>query len=777
MKTDTEILGGLIDDLLDEPRFRDRVVHVERIPAREARFADPVKPLDSQWLGALREMGIDSLYSHQAEAVDAARRGEHVAIVTSTASGKTLCYNLPVLESLLEDPRATALYLYPTKALAQDQRRTLERLSSTHPDLKEGLRMGTYDGDTPPNARRKLRDNGNLILSNPDMLHSGILPRHTKWSRFFSGLRFIVVDEIHTYRGIFGSNVANVLRRLRRVVERHGGDPRFILCSATIANPREHAEKLTGLPVTLIDRDGSPRGRKTFVLWNPPTLDESKMVRRSSNVEAHELMVSLVERGIQTIAFARARVVAELVLRYARETLRERKPELATRLSAYRGGYLPEERRKIEKALFSGTLMGVSSTNALELGIDVGSLDASIIIGFPGTIASTWQQAGRAGRSTSDALAVLIAYNDPIDQYLVRHPEYFFGQSPESAVIDPENPYLLTQHLACAAFELPLTDDDARYFGPLHRLVNEGLQAADKIKEIDGHGYWASPEFPAAGTNLRTISDNTFTIVDARDHARVIGNVDAISAPELVYPEAVYLHDGETYFVRELDLEQKIARVEKREVDYYTQPVLESSVRVKRQTKDRPTGFGHAFMGEAVVTWATVAFKKIQFYGMDSIGYANLDLPPQHLETVASWFHLSDEVAAAVRSHGRNPVEGLVGIRNLLISILPLFAMCDRRDVGGVVNSSQTGKPAVFLYDRFHGGLGFSARAYEDLEELLRSALDFLEGCGCESGCPSCVGLPVLIPAQHQDPDVISGWPIPDKEAARGILERIVQGG
>jgi len=776
MKTQMDILGPLIEEFLAQPHFRDRIAHVERIPGREARFARPQNPLDPRLHQALARAGIESLYSHQAESVNAARRGENVAVVTSTASGKTLCYNLPVLEVLLEDPEATAIYLYPTKALAQDQLRALERLASFDRDLKERLRMGTYDGDTPPHARRKLRDRGNLILTNPDMLHAGVLPRHAKWSRFFSNLRFVVVDEIHTYRGIFGSNVANVLRRLRRVVARHGGEPGFILSSATIANPQEHAERLTGLPVTLIDRDGSPCGRKTFVLWNPPTLDESKMVRRSSNVEAHELLVGLVERGIQTIAFARARVVAELVLRYARESLQRHRPELAGKLRAYRGGYLPGERRNIEKALFSGDLMGVSSTNALELGIDVGSLDASLIIGFPGTVASTWQQAGRAGRATADALAVLIAYNDPIDQYLVRHPQYFFGQSPESAVIDPENPYILSNHLACAAFEIPLTDEDSRTFGSLTRLVAEALQGADKIKEIDGHGYWASPDFPAAGTNLRTISDNTFTILDAQDGVRVIGNVDAISAPELVYPEAVYLHDGETYLVRDLDLDQKIAVVEKREVDYYTQPVLESSVRVTKQRKDRSTEFGHAFMGEAMVTWATVAFKKIQFYGMDSIGYANLDLPPQHLETIASWFCLSDEVAAAVRREGRNPVEGLVGIRNLLISILPLYAMCDRRDVGGVVNASQTGKPAVFLYDRFEGGLGFAARAYEDLEELLRAAREFLEGCECESGCPSCVGLPILIPAQHQDPDVISGGPIPDKETARFILRRIAGG-
>jgi DEAD/DEAH box helicase domain-containing protein len=772
----TEAVAGLIGELLEHPDFKRRIFHVEHIDAREAQYSAPEIPLDDRLLHALARMDIETLYSHQAEAVDAVRRGENVAVVTSTASGKTLCYNLPVLEALLKDPDATALYLYPTKALAQDQLKALERLASSHPDLGDRMRMGTYDGDTPPNARRKLRDEGNLILSNPDMLHAGILPRHTKWSRFFSNLRFVVVDEIHSYRGIFGSNVAGVLRRLRRIVRRHGSNPVFILSSATIANPQEHAERLIGLPVTLVDRDGSPRGRKTFVLWNPPTLDEAKMVRRSSNVEAHELFVALVERGIQTIAFAKARVVAELVLRYAREALLRNRPELAGKIRAYRGGYLPGERRKIEKALFSGDLMGVSSTNALELGIDVGSLDASIIVGFPGTIASTWQQAGRAGRASDDALAVLIAYNDPIDQYLVRHPEYFFDQSPESAVIDPENPYILSNHLGCAAFELPLTGEDATYFGALAPLMAEALEAAEKVKEIDGHWYWASAEFPAMGTNLRTISDNTFTILDANDRATVIGNVDAISAPELVYPEAIYLHDGETYFVRELDLEQKIAVVEKRQVDYYTQPMLESSIRIREPRKERPTGFGHASVGDAVVTWATVAFKKIQFYGMDSIGYATLDLPPQHLETVACWFWLADEVSAEVRSRGKNPVEGLVGIRNLLISLLPLFAMCDRQDVGGVVDSSQTGKPTVFLYDRFHGGLGFAARAYEDLEELLRVARDFLNECGCESGCPSCVGLPVLIPPQHQDPDVISGWPIPDKETAGIILERIAGG-
>jgi len=766
-----------------------RIVHAEHLPAREAQFAELDPPLPAELRQALAEQGIERLYSHQVEAIERLRAGDNIVVVTSTASGKTLCYNLPVLERLLADEKAKALYLFPTKALAQDQLRGLRRLGERHSRgrparpaqggvchtcLNDILACGTYDGDTPASTRRRLRSDANIILTNPDMLHQGILPYHSRWAHFFSELRYVVVDEIHTYRGIFGSHVANVLRRLRRICDHYGAKPQFVCCSATIANPRELAERLIGLPVVEINRDGSPRGPKMFLLWNPPPIDRARMERRSSHDEAKELLVALMRRGVQTIAFTKTRVAAELLFRYAQESLRRDAPKLANALRPYRAGYLPAERREIERQLFSGELMGVTSTNALELGIDVGSLDASIIVGYPGTIASTWQQAGRAGRGADEALVALIAYNDPIDQYLMRHPEYFFGRSPENAVIDPENAYVLASHLRCAAFELPLREDDARYFGDLTADIAGILQDVNHVQRIDGDWYWASTDYPAAQANLRTTSDDTFTIMDAADKNRVIGVVDAISAPELVYPGGVYLHQGETYLVRQLDLEGRAAYVEPKAVDYYTQAILDAHIRADQAEQQRDWRGWRVCHGPATVTWATTGFKKIKFYSLDAIGYGKLDLPSQSLDTAATWLMPDAATIDEVRRLGRSFVEGLVGIRNVLVHVLPLYAMCDRSDLGGLVDSSNTGTPTIFLYDRYPGGLGFAEKGYEMVEAMMRSCLTLIRECECAEGCPSCVGSPVTLPPQHGDPDLWGGYPFPDKEAALVILHRIL---
>jgi DEAD/DEAH box helicase domain-containing protein len=764
----------LLDSILLSPQFRSRIRLVKRIESREAVFGGLSQPLPKELSHALGASGIERLYLHQVKALELAREGKSFVVVTGTASGKTLCYNVPVLESILSGHQTNAFYVFPTKALAQDQMKGLLRLASKDERLRDSISLGTYDGDTTQHARRKLREKANVILTNPDMLHQGILPYHTRWSRFFSDLKFVVVDEIHSYRGIFGSNVANVIRRMRRICNHYGADPQFILCSATIRNPQELASSLTGLDVDVISEDGSPRGAKLFVFWNPPFLDDAKMERRSSNVEAKELLVELVKGGVQTIVFAKARVVAELIYRYAVEDLAKHKAALKDSIKPYRAGYLPEERRAIERQLFSGELLGVVSTNALELGIDVGGLDASITVGFPGTIASTWQQAGRAGRGVKDAVSVLVAYNDPIDQYLMRHPEYFFKQSPESAVIAPENPYILAGHLSAAAFELPLSDADAGLFGPLTKRIASVIEEEGHIKEIDGKSYWSCTDFPAAAVNLRTISDDTYTILDAKDNNRVIGTVDAISAPELVYPEAIYLHEGETYFTRKLDIEQKVAYVERSEVDYYTQPVLDTNIRVLRPKREKSWGGQKIVLGDANVTWATIAFKKIQFYSLDSIGYKTLELPAQHLETTSMWIVPGADLMRKVRVLGRNPVEGLVGIRNMMINVVPVFAMCDKKDIGGVIDSSNTGVPTIFIYDRFKGGIGFSERIYELIGEVLRACLSVVTECECNEGCPSCVGLPILLPAQHQDPDLFHGWPIPSKEIAGLMLKMIL---
>ncbi len=755
--------------------YAGQIVHVEHLPARPAVYAAPQLPLPAALESALRVMGVEQLYRHQAQALDCAREGKSFVVVSGTASGKTLCYNLPVVEQLLADPESHAFYLFPTKALAQDQLKSLRRLVDPVPELSDLVRAGVYDGDTSTHTRRKLRDQGNLILTNPDMLHQGVLPYHARWARFFSGLKFVIVDEIHSYRGIFGSHVAHVLRRLRRVARHYGSDPIFIASSATIRNPAELAEQLFARPVTLVNEDGAPRGPRHFVFWNPPFLDSAKMERGSSNVEATRLFTKLVEEGTPTITFARSRVTAELIYRYSRDELDRRRTGLADAISPYRGGYLPEERREIERRLFSGELRGVVSTNALELGIDVGSLDASLLVGFPTTIASTWQQAGRAGRGLHPSLAVLIAYNDPIDQYLMRHPEYFFSASPEAAVIDPENPHILASHVACAAYELPVTQRDVEWFGDLTPDVARILEEEGQLKELDGNWYWSSTEFPAARAPLRTISDDTFTIVDRPNGNRVLATVDAISAPELVYPEAIYLHEGDTYFVRELDLDQKVASVEKQAVDYYTQPVLDSNLRVNAKVSRRGCLMGESVeMGEGTVSWATVAFRKILFRSLDSIGYKTLDLPRLKLDTQVMWFRPSEPVWMELCRQGRNPVEGLVGLRNLLITVVPLLAMCDRADLGGIIDSSNFGSPHMFLYDRYPGGLGFAEQGYQRFEEALTAARQLLEECVCQGGCPSCVGLPILRPATQQDPDVMHGWPIPEKETTRALLRGLL---
>jgi DEAD/DEAH box helicase domain-containing protein len=825
-------VGGVLRAWLEahaaRPENRGAIAHWQTLPARAARHADLAPGLPAPLAEALAARGIERLYTHQVEAIRSLREGRDVVVVTGTASGKSLCYHLPVLEGLLAAPSPgdspTALYLFPTKALAQDQLKGLTRLAAGHPDLLRALTAGVYDGDTQPATRRKLRDGANVILSNPDMLHQGILPAHSRWTRFLSRLAFVVVDEMHAYRGIFGSHVANVMRRLARIAAHYGATPRFVLCSATIRNPGELGERLAGRAVTVIDDDGAPRGEKHFVFWNPPFSDRSRVERRSSNGEGCTLTAGLLEAGAQVITFTKSRVAAELVYRYARERLSRGGEGLDERIRPYRGGYLPEERRAIERALFSGELRGVVCTNALELGIDIGGLDAAVLIGAPPTLASAWQQAGRAGRGTLPALAVLVAYNETVDQYLMRNPGYFFGRSPEAAIIDPHNPYILAQQLACAAYELPLSAGDREAFGPQMPAILEALEQAGETRAIDGRAYWANTEFPAARVNLRTISDNTYTIMEADAHApitarpgnvsdpfsvdaasdrgvsaragtartpvladlrgssaarapgssaprsNVIGTVDAISALELVYPEAIYLHEGETFFVRTLDLEQKTAYVERREVDYYTQPVLDTSIRVRGERRDRRWRGETVRLGDVTYSWQTIAMKKVKFGSRDSIGYHPLALPRLTLDTVGFWFAPGEEVWTAVTRAGFHAYEGLNGVRNLFLTLLSMLSMCDPADLGGMIDSSNLGRPALFVFDRYPGGLGFAEQGWARLDELARAALEHLEGCPCGSGCPSCVGLPILHPAQQQDPDLGRARAVPDKDAARVML-------
>ena len=772
-------LARWLAEFAERRENRGAVAHWETLAARPARFGELLPALPEPITNGLASLGIERLYTHQVRAIESLRAGQDTVVVTGTASGKSLCFHLPALERILHEPEATALYLFPTKALAQDQLKSLTRLASSDLGLSHVLDAGVYDGDTAASTRKKLRESANVILSNPDMLHAGILPQHAKWARFLRSLRYVVIDEMHAYRGIFGSHVANVLRRLERLVRHYGGEFRYVMCSATIRNPGELAGALIGREVTVVDDDGAPRGEKHFVFWNPPHRDETRVERRSSNVEGCAIFSGLLQRGAQAIVFTKSRVSAELVYRYAHEQLersgsrRDRGGDkLHERIRPYRGGYLPEERRAIEKALFSGELRGVVSTNALELGIDVGGLDAAILIGAAPTLASIWQQAGRAGRSGSPSVVVLVAYNDTVDQYLMRKPEFFFGRSAEAACIDPHNPYILAQQLACAAYELPLSPEDELAFGPQTRDVLAALEEAGETRVIDGRAYWAKTDLPGAKVSLRSMGDDTYTIVDGTKNNAVIGTVDAISGLELVYPDAIYLHDGISHWVRKLDLEQKIAIVEPREVDYYTQPVLDSNVRVRGELQNKAWRGEQVSFGELTYSWQTIAFKKIRYRSLDAIGYHPLALPRLTLDTSGLWFAPSEEAWRSLAQKGHNPWEALSGVRNLFVQLLPMLAMCDRMDLQGTLDSSNLGRPSLFLFDRYPGGLGFAEQGYARLDELTEAALAHLIGCPCGTGCPACVGLPVLNPAQQQDWDTIKApRDIPGKDATRTLLE------
>jgi DEAD/DEAH box helicase domain-containing protein len=771
-------VNDFLQQLQRKTEYRDQIAHLRKLPARPAifgRLSTPLPPILQQLLAG---EGIENLFSHQAQAVELLRQGKDVLVVTGTASGKTLCYNLPVVERILTEPGARAMYLFPTKALAQDQLATLQRWIASSPDLKSRLRAATYDGDTPSSARNKIRTSANIILTNPDMLHQSILPYHAKWAAFFRNLRYIVIDELHMYRGIFGSQFANVLRRLSRLLEFHGGKCQFICASATIGNPRELAERLIQRPVEVVDNDGSPRGDKYFVFWNPPYTDASHLARRSSNIEAKKLFTDLIRFGSQTIVFTRARVVAELIYRYARQELIDAGgTELADSIRAYRGGYLAEDRREIEKLLFTGQLRGVAATNALELGIDVGSLDAAIMVGFPGSISSAWQQAGRSGRRSSESLAILVAGGGPIDQYLMHHPDYFFNRDVERAIIDPDNPHILAGHLTCAAFELPLVSEDKKYFGPVYaRILDHLTHENPDMHTIADHTHWASAEFPASKVNLRTVGQNTFAIVDTTAGGNTtIGTLDRIAALEQLYPAAVYLHDGRSFIVTDLSVADAVAKVEETTVDYYTQPIISSGSRVLHQQETKTYPFGEIGLGELEVNWQTTGYKRIKFYTQETISIEPLSLPPQYLNTQGFWLLPSEEIFAALTDAGYIPLTALAGLRNLFAWSLPLLAMCDPGDISAQINVASFNTPAIVLYDRYLGGLGFAKRGFENFSQLLSLAVRILTDCPCEDGCPSCVGVRQITSALPGNGQMFSAIESPDKPATVFLLEQLLK--
>jgi DEAD/DEAH box helicase domain-containing protein len=708
----------------------------QTVPGAPASFVPLPDDLPEDLALALRDRGIDRLYSHQTEALAAARAGRHLVVVTPTASGKTLCYNLPVLERILEHPESRALYLFPTKALAQDQ---MVELGEMVARLPVRLLVHTYDGDTPAGQRTAIREAGHIVLTNPDMLHTGILPHHTRWRKLFSGLQYVVIDELHTYRGLFGSQVANVIRRLKRICEFYGSSPRFLCASATIANPRELAERLLEeADVALVDRNGAPRGERRLVFYNPPLVNRALGVRRSSLLEGCRIAAPWIKQGIQTIAFCRSRVSVEVMLSYLQHSLA---PALDARrrVRGYRGGYLPLRRREIEAGLRSGEVTGVVSTNALELGVDIGSLQAAVLVGYPGTIASTWQQFGRAGRR-SGSVAVFVASSSPLDQFIVRHPEYFLGASPEEGLIDADNLLVEAGHLQAALFELPFADQER--FGlsdvaPLLDLFQEDGVAS----RSGGRWYWNRESFPAEGVSLRRMAADNVVIIDTSNpRPDVIGEMDQFSAPTLLHEEAIYLQEGAQYHVDRLDWEEKKAYVRPVQVDYYTTALNSLSIRVLEAFAGPEGGDLDRSHGEVKLTSLATMFKKVRFQTHENIGSGPIRLPEQTLHTTAYWTSLADAAWAGLE---RDEMEaGLQGIAHALRHVASLRLMCDPRDLGSVpeVRSPFTHRPTVTVYEVYPGGVGYAARLFELHDQLLADASRLVAECPCDAGCPSCVG-------------------------------------
>ncbi len=765
---------AFLDTIRAAPGYAGQIVYVREVPAREASFAAPAAPLPQPVQRMLESRGIEQLYSHQAEAIDRIHEGRNVLIATGTASGKTLCYAVPILEMLLRDAHDRALLLFPTKALCQDQFKSFN--AALHAVGLSDVFAGVYDGDTPSALRRKLRDRASVIFTNPEMLHAALMPQHARWANFLSRLKFLVLDELHVYSGIFGSNMANVLRRFRRLCSHYGSAPQVAACSATIGNPGELAERLAGGPVALIDNDGSPHGARTYVFWNPPRIRATEWrSRRSANVEAHELMATLLQRGVPTITFSKAKMTAEMIHRYVRETLEKTAPQLANKISPYRGGYLPEERREIERRLFNGELLGVSATRALELGIDVGGLEASIVVGYPGTLASFFQQAGRAGRRDRDALAVLVGLDTSVNQYVMSHPAYIFGRPVEQAVTDPDNPFVVLGHLRCATHELPLGQTETPQFGPHTDVVLHVLADNLKIKRIGETWYHASSETPQHEISLRTYSDANVVIEDV-DTGAVLGQVDKFDAPPILHPEAIYMHRGDTYRVLDLDLERNIARVKREAVDYYTQPIGGTDVHhIDHCLREKPFGTARAYWGEVTAYFRSEMYEKIHFYSLDAISRHGLKLPTFALETMAFWIVPPEELMHRVRAADLDVHSGLRGIGYATRMLLPLFMTCDTLDFSHSIGSVNSPWNAIFVYERYPHGLGFTAKAYERLHEVMPAVLDTIRKCPCEDGCPSCVGKPLR---QYTTWNVERGEAsVPSKRSAVMILEGVLLDG
>ena len=756
------MLAEVIHSLRQNSGFMSAVTHWEVLPAREARFRDFPPGLDKRILSALALRGIDRLYSHQHEAYTLARSGKNTVVVTPTASGKTLAYNLPVLQTLLEEPAAKAMYLFPTKALSQDQQSELNEI------LLGGelpVKIFTYDGDTPRSIRVSVREEGRVVITNPDMLHTGILPNHPKWMKFFKNLRFVVVDEIHAYRGVFGSHLTNLMRRLKRVAAFYGSRPLFICCSATIGNPQELAERIIEEPVELIAENGAPSGERHFVLYNPPLVDPVQGIRKGVVQESQRIATRLLEAGVKTIVFARSRVRTELIGSYIQDSLRNPFTEnRGIKVASYRGGYLPNERRDIERDLRAGAIQGVVSTNALELGIDIGGLDASILAGFPGSIASCWQQAGRAGRRNSLSLSILIASSSPIDQYIILHPEYFFSRSPESGWVDPDNVFILADQVKCAVFELPFADGESfgkKLSGDFTPDKPSGGEVAELLGYLEENGvvrhtggrwFWADRSYPAEKVSLRTSTTGNIVIVDTtRGRQAVIGEMDKPSAKMLIFNEAIYLHRGDQYIVKKLDLENQRCYVEETDANYYTDSIVKTDIKLLAQDGEETKAGARLVIGDILVRTQATKFKKLKFHTHENVGYGEIDLPADEMHTRSAVLVLGPDTRAGASFAALSEVEQPAVIQRLgalARNVAPVFLLCDPGDIGVCerLKDPLLSDPCLYLYDSYPGGTGLSEGFLANAEAIFRGCLELVASCPCASGCPSCIGPSAFVP-------------------------------
>jgi DEAD/DEAH box helicase domain-containing protein len=726
-----------LERLLADPVIAEAIVAHRVLPERPAQTAPFPAWLDKRLVRALHGQGIEMLYTHQAESLDALKRGDDIVVVTPTASGKSLCFNLPVLQAVTEDAAARALYLFPTKALSQDQLAGFRELANA---AEIEVSAGVYDGDTPNPIRHLIREAGQVVVTNPDMLHSAILPHHTKWFQLFEQLRYIVIDETHSYRGIFGSHVANVLRRLLRLCAHYGSRPQIICCSATIGNPKELAEMLTGRQMTVVDRNGAPAGQKHVVILNPPVIDQRQGIRPGPLALAHRSALAFLRAGRQTIVFARARVAVELLLTGLREALREGRGPLE-RIRGYRSGYLPTERREIEAGLRTGDVLGVVSTNALELGIDIGRLDAAVIAGYPGTIAATWQQMGRSGRRREASVAILVAGASAIDQFVATHPEYLFDASPEEARIDPTNLHVLLAHVRAATFEMPFDSGDSLSGVGTDELLAFLAEEGHVRLADDERWYWASENFPASEVSLRVGAPENVVIIDTSGKPRpvVIGEVDLFAAPVLVYDNAIYIHESRQYHVEHLDWEERRAYVKPVDVDYYTQALLAVTLKPLETFGAAPVPAAERSHGEVMVSSIATLYKKLRLETHENLGWGKIHLPEVELHTTAYWVALD----SSFDSWRRDDLDiALSGAGRAMQTVASVLLMSDPHDIGMVaqVRSPHADRPIVYLYDAVPGGVGLAARLFDRHAELAAGALSLVESCPCSDGCPACVG-------------------------------------